>query len=116
MLKQFFIKERWERAIGLFVLSIYVSFSSMAQSATLDGDAGVAAIEDAQVQIKKYFAPVTIIIYIIAAIVGMIGAFKVYNKWQNGDQDVQKVAVGWFGSFLFLIIANTVLRSVFGIN
>ena len=88
MLKQFFIKERWERAIGLFVLSMYVSFSSMAQSATLNGDAGVAAIEDAQVQIKKYFAPVTIIIYIIAAIVGMIGAFKVYNKWQNGDQGI----------------------------
>jgi Domain of unknown function (DUF4134) len=116
MLKQFFIKERWERAIGLFVLSMYVSFSSMAQSATLNGDAGVAALEDAQVQIKKYFAPLTIIIYIIAAIVGMIGAFKVYNKWQNGEQDVQKAAVGWFGSFLFLIIANTVLRSVFGIN
>lgn len=116
MLKQFFIKERWEKAIGLFILSMYVSFSSMAQSATLNGDAGVAAIEDAQVQIRKYFAPVTIIIYIIAAIVGMIGAFKVYNKWQNGDQDVQKIAVSWFGSFLFLIIANTVIRSVFGIN
>lgn len=97
--------------IGLGLYSTYLQ----AQTATLNGDAGVAAIEDAQTQIKKYFAPVTVIIYIIAAIVGMIGAFKVYSKWQNGDQDVQKVAVGWFGSFLFLIIANTVLRSVFGL-
>jgi len=32
---------------------------------------------------------------------------------QNGDQDVQKAAVGWAGSFLFLLSIAAVLKAAF---
>lgn len=36
--------------------------------------------------------------YAIGAVVGLIGAVKVYQKWNQGDQDTSKIAASWFGS------------------
>ena len=60
-----------------------------------------------------YFAPATKLIYAAGAIVGLIGAIKVYSKFSSGDPDTGKTAGSWFGACVFLIIAATVLRSFF---
>lgn len=75
--------------------------------------AGKQGITDATTAIAGYFDPATILIYAIAAVAGLVGAFKVYSKIQSGDQDAQKSAMGWFGGMLFLTIVATVLRAVF---
>lgn len=74
---------------------------------------GATALSSAASDLKAYFNPVATIIYIIAAIVGLVGAFRIYSKWQNGDQDVQKAAVGWLGSILFLLAVAAILQAVF---
>lgn len=38
----------------------------------------------------KYVGPVQKIVYALAAICAMIGAFTIYFKMSNGDQDVKK--------------------------
>jgi hypothetical protein len=53
--------------------------------------------------------------YAIGAIVGLIGAVKVYQKWNSGDQDTSKVAAAWFGSCIFLVVVATIIKSFFGI-
>ena len=58
-----------------------------------------------------YFDPATKLIYAAGAIVGLIGAIKVYSKFSSGDPDTGKTAGSWFGAFL--IVAATVLRSFF---
>ncbi len=75
--------------------------------------AGAQAIAQASSDLQAYFEPVTTLIYIIAALVGLFGGFRIYSKWQNGDQDVQKSAIGWVGAVLFLLSIAAVLQAVF---
>lgn len=77
-----------------------------------DGNAG---INEAANQMRGYFQTGTTLMYAIGAVVGLVGAVKVYQKWNSGDQDTSKVAAAWFGSCIFLVIVATVLQSFFGI-
>ena len=77
-----------------------------------DGNAGINA---ANTQVRSYFASGTNLMYAIGAVVGLIGAVKVYQKWNSGDQDTGKVAAAWFGSCVFLVVVATVIKSFFGI-
>ena len=60
-----------------------------------------------------YFDPATKLIYAAGAIVGRIGAIKIYSQFSSGDPDTGKTAGSWFGACVFLIVAATVLRSFF---
>ncbi|MDF7813927.1 DUF4134 domain-containing protein [Hymenobacter sp. YC55] len=77
------------------------------------GGNGTAGITDATTQVTSYFTPLTNLMYAIGAVLGLVGAIKVYGKWNSGDQDTQKTAVSWFGSMIFLVIVATVIRSFF---
>ena len=77
-----------------------------------DGNAG---INEANTKVRSYFASGTNLMYAVGAIVGLIGAVKVYQKWNSGDPDTGKVAAAWFGSCVFLVIVATVIRSFFGV-
>ena len=77
-----------------------------------DGNAG---IQEATNMVKSYFATGCSLMYAIGAIVGLVGAIKVYSKWNHGDHDTGKVAAAWFGSCVFLVVVATVLKAFFGI-
>lgn len=107
-------KERLAAKIWLAAFTVVVavmlcdSYEAMAQ----DGNAGIS---QATSQIKGYFSTGTSLMYAIGAIVGLIGAVKVYNKWSAGEPDTAKVASSWFGACIFLVIVATVLKSFFGV-
>lgn len=84
-----------------------VSFAASAQG---DGDAGITT---ATALIKQYFNTGIDLMYAIGALVGLIGAIKVYNKWSAGEPDTTKVASSWFGACIFLVVVATVLKSFF---
>lgn len=92
----------------LIVVLLLLSWVSRAQ----DGNAG---INEATLRVRSYFNTGTNLMYAIGAILGLVGAVKVYQKWNSGDPDTGKVAAAWFGSCVFLVIVATVLRSFFGI-
>jgi di/tricarboxylate transporter len=77
-----------------------------------DGNAGIA---EATNKVKSYFDTGCDLMYAIGAVVGIIGAVKVFNKWNAGEPDTNKVAAAWFGSCIFLVVVATVLKSFFGI-
>lgn len=77
-----------------------------------DGNAG---INEANNMVRSYFDSGTNLMYAVGAIVGLIGAVKVFNKWNAGDHDTGKVAAAWFGSCVFLVIVATVIKSFFGV-
>lgn len=89
-------------------LSLLISIAVSAQ----DGNAG---INEANTKVRGYFAAGVNLMYAVGAIVGLIGAVKVYQKWNSGDHDTGKVAAAWFGSCVFLVIVATVIRSFFGV-
>lgn len=74
---------------------------------------GVAAIEKANAEIKSYIEPITTLFYAICAVVGFIGAIKVYGKWSSGSSDTTRTAASWFGSCVFAIVAVTAIRAFF---
>lgn len=77
-----------------------------------DGNSG---INSATIQVKGYFDSGCNLMYAIGAVVGIIGAIKVFNKWNAGEPDTNKVAAAWFGSCVFLVVVATVLKSFFGL-
>ena len=77
-----------------------------------DGNAG---INEANTRVRSYFQSGTNLMYAVGAILGLIGAIKVYQKWNAGDHDTGKTAAAWFGSCVFLVVVTTVIRSFFGI-
>ena len=79
---------------------------------TADGNAG---INQANTTVRSYFDTGTNLVYAIGAILGLVGAVKVYQKWNHGDHDTGKVAAAWFGSCIFLVVVATVLKSFFGL-
>jgi hypothetical protein len=93
------------------VLLFSFIFQAMAQDAG-DGNAGIL---EATNKVKSYFDTGVSLMYAVGAVVGLIGAVKVYQKWNAGEPDTGKVAASWFGSCIFLVIVATVLRSFFGI-
>jgi hypothetical protein len=101
------IKQQLFALVSTGILML-VSLCGLAQ----DGNAGINA---ANTQVRSYFAAGTNLMYAVGAIVGLIGAVKVYQKWNSGDPDTGKVAAAWFGSCVFLVIVATVIRSFFGV-
>ena len=76
---------------------------------------GLAGINEANEQVRSYFDAGTQLMYAVGALLGLIGAVKVYQKWNAGDPDTGKVAAAWFGSCVFLVVVATVIKSFFGL-
>jgi hypothetical protein len=66
--------------------------------------------------LKTYVDPVTNITLVIGGIVGIVGAIRVYSKWNSGDQDINKELMGWGGSCVFLVVSALVIKSFFGLT
>ena len=94
----------------LLLILVLLKIDLMAQNA--DGNAG---INQATTLVNGYFAAGKNLMYAVGAILGLIGAVKVYQKWNHGDHDTGKVAAAWFGSCIFLVIVATVIKSFFGL-
>lgn len=101
--------QKW--VTGFFCV-VAVLLASVLQAQQADGNAG---INEATSKVKSYFDTGTNLMYAIGAITGLVGAIKVYSKWNHGDHDTGKVAAAWFGSCVFLVVVATVLKSFFGI-
>ncbi|GIL24502.1 MAG: hypothetical protein BroJett042_30150 [Bacteroidota bacterium] len=95
-----------------FALALFVYLITYALAEAQDGNAG---INEATMRVRSYFTTGTNLMYAIGAVLGLVGAIKVYQKWNSGDPDTGKVAAAWFGSCVFLVIVATVLRSFFGV-
>lgn len=94
---------------------LLLAFFLVASSVKVWSQDGAAGIQEADSQVRSYFEPGTNLMYAIGAVLGLVGAVKVFQKWNGGDQDTGKVASAWFGSCIFLVVVATVLQSFFGL-
>lgn len=77
---------------------------------------GADAITQATNTIKTYWGPLKGLIWTIGGVVGLIGGVRIYNKWTNGDQDINKEILGWGGACLFLILAPVFIGAFFNMT
>jgi hypothetical protein len=94
----------WALTAGLVLVSLYASAQD-----------GVAGLNEANTKVRGYFTAGTNLMYACGAVLGLVGAIKVFTKWNQGDNDTSKVAASWFGSCIFLVVVATVIKSFFGV-
>ena len=74
---------------------------------------GATAISNAASDIKDYWDPIKLILKAVGGLVGFIGGLRVYNKWTNGDQDVNKEILRYGGAMIFLIVVPEFVTAFF---
>ena len=103
------VKQQMKKALLLFTALIagaVVSTQAQAIATGLDGAAN---------QVKGIFGNVSNLILMVGGIIGLAGGIRVYQKWNNGDNDINKELIGWGGSAIFLLLAGTTLKLFYGI-
>jgi len=85
-----------------------VSVTMYSQNMDLSG-----GLDDATDQLTDIFSSVKTFLFVLAAIVGVYGAFNVYSKYQSQDQDAAKSAAKFGFGFIFLMAAGFIIDAVF---
>ena len=98
-----------KRSIGVLVI---LCFSQLAHAQTADGNNGIG---QANTMIRSYFDTGTQLMYAVGALLGLIGAIRVYQLWGSHNGEAQKAAAAWFGACVFLVVVSTVIKSFFGL-
>ena len=106
MMKNFSTKNVTTKKVLTLALAIMAITPAFAQG-------GATAISNAASDITDYWDPVKLILKAVGGLVGFIGGLRVYNKWTNGDQDVNKEILGYGGAMIFLIVVPEFVTAFF---
>lgn len=103
-----FLAKRVSKKFGaLAAIALFSANQAFAQ--------GAAGIDAASSELATYMDPLSSMMMVLGGIVGLVGAVRVYLKWNSGDQDVQKSLMGWMGSCIFLVVSGVIVRAFFGL-
>jgi hypothetical protein len=94
----------------MLAAALVVCLGGYAQTA--DGNAGLT---EANTLVKSYFTAATTLLYAIGAIMGLVGAIRVYSLFISHDQRLMGAIFIWFGGCIFLVVVASVIQSFFGI-
>ena len=118
MLQQ--IKKKGRKALhkvlnNRFAQRAIVSCSTMVLcvSKAMATSKGAGGFTKATTEISSYQTPVSNLMKAIAAVIVLVGAFNVYFKMQNGDQDVKKTIMLTIGGCVAFIAMSEALPLFF---
>ena len=78
-----------------------------------DGKKGISLAND---MIREYFDAAVPLMYAVGAVMGLIGAIRVYAAINGGHRDeAQQRSAAWFAACIFLVVAATLIKSFFGL-
>ena len=86
---------------------------ALAAGDAMAGSKGAAGFTKATQEVSSYQAPVSNLMKAIAAVIVLVGAFNVYFKMQNGDQDVKKTIMLTIGGCIAFIALSEALPLFF---
>lgn len=114
------IKTKCLRALERFSRSGFVRKGTLAVAAvtvavgdTMAASKGAAGFTKATQEVSSYQTPVSNLMKAIAAVIVLVGAFNVYFKMQNGDQDVKKTIMLTIGGCIAFIALSEALPLFF---
>jgi hypothetical protein len=88
----------------LAATTLVLAVLSTARAQTADGNNGIS---QANTLIRSYFQTGTQLMYAIGALVGLVGAVRVFVLWNSGHRDeMNRAAAAWFGSCIFLVVVT----------
>lgn len=104
-----------ENFIRLAIVAIIIGCVAFDGFAAPDASAGTTALSTVEDEIKKYVPGVKNLLMAIAAVISLVGAFNVYHKMTNGDQDVKKTIMLTLGGCVAMIALSQALPTFFGL-
>jgi len=93
--------------VAMFVVGLFSCANIWATST------GAGGFTKATTEISSYQTPVANLMKAIAAVIVLVGAFNVYFKMQNGDQDVKKTIMMTIGGCVAFIAMSEALPLFF---
>ena len=106
------LKRKCLRAFVRFKQSAFARKGTLALVA-LTLAAGDAMAGSKTQEVSSYQTPVSNLMKAIAAVIVLVGAFNVYFKMQNGDQDVKKTIMLTIGGCIAFIALSEALPLFF---
>ena len=97
-------KKRIASFVGMFLFCAVATYAS---------SKGAGGFTKATTEISSYQTPVANLMKAIAAVIVLVGAFNVYFKMQNGDQDVKKTIMMTIGGCVAFIAMSEALPMFF---
>lgn len=114
------LKKKCLRAYVRFKQSVFARKGTLALVAltlatgdVMAGSKGAAGFTKATQEVSSYQTPVSNLMKAIAAVIVLVGAFNVYFKMQNGDQDVKKTIMLTIGGCIAFIALSEALPLFF---
>jgi hypothetical protein len=96
-----------QKYVAYFWLGFFTVSDAMASSK------GAGGFTKATTEIQSYETPVANLMKAIAAVIVLVGAFNVYFKMRNGDQDVKKTVMMTIGGCVAFIAMSEALPMFF---
>jgi hypothetical protein len=76
---------------------------------------GISEMQQAQQNLQSTFFSAMDCALVLAAILGIVGALRIYHNWQMGQPRIDEQVAAWFFAAFFMVLAGAFLRGVFGI-
>ena len=95
-----------QRFVPLFLMILFVSLEGLAQT-------GASGFASATTTIQGYQTQVSNLMKAIGAVIAIVGAFNVYFKMTNGDQDVKKTIMLTIGGCIAFVALGEALPLFF---
>ena len=97
-------KKRIATFLGMFFCCFVAAFAE---------SKGAGGFQNAITEVKSYEVPVGNLMKAIAAVIALVGAFSIYFKMQNGDQDVKKALMLTIGGCVAFLAMSEALPLFF---
>lgn len=94
-------------------MRLFMLGAMMGVCAFADAQAANKGFASASSSIKSYAPAIKDLMYAIAGVIALVGAFNVYFKMQNGDQDVKKTIMMTVGGCVAMVAMATALPMFF---
>jgi len=76
---------------------------------------GIDEMQQARTELSQSFFSARDLSLILAAILGIIGAVRIYHNWQMGKPQITAEVSAWFFSALFMVLLGAFCQAVFGL-
>lgn len=79
------------------------------------GQPGIKEMNQASQQLTSSFFSAFNCSLVIATILGLTGAVRIYHNWQMGKREITADVAAWFYAAIFMVLTGAFLRALFGI-
>ncbi|MCC8407715.1 DUF4134 domain-containing protein [Mucilaginibacter sp. UR6-1] len=94
-----------------FSLTLFVCLLALGAAA----QPGISEMQQARDELAADYFSAFDLSLVLATILGLTGAVKIYHNWQMGKHHIDADIAAWFYAAFFMLLAGAFLSALFGI-